>query len=110
MGSHGRSGWGQLLLGSVTTKVVYLAAIFPYWFTESSIHPNKNVRRKSSRPATVLRPLRVALPVRIHSPYVIPTQSTAFQIGNFDDSAIQIVQSVAIPLARQRRLLLKVRA
>lgn len=27
MGSHGRSGWGQLLLGSVTTKVLSTCAI-----------------------------------------------------------------------------------
>lgn len=27
MGSHGRSGWGQLLLGSVTTKVLSICKI-----------------------------------------------------------------------------------
>lgn len=40
MGSHGRSGWGQLLLGSVTTKVLSLCKI-PVMVYRSKDEPAK---------------------------------------------------------------------
>lgn len=55
MGSHGRGGWGQIILGSVTAKVLSLCDI-PVFVHRLKKDPGAQAKRTDEGSAALLRP------------------------------------------------------